>query len=324
METTLPDDSATAVTLDKLPFSDLYIRMDKKAPSRYRIGANRERLSGNFEVPKEFDDQIDMVRTHLANTGEDSGTIDLDLMRLRFCAANVANDEKWAAIRRIPLIVPKIDKLLLDPGAVGLMRSWSRRRGIIVIGGATGAGKSTTAAALLQDFLESQGGTGLTIEDPPEYLLQGQIGENAACFQIEIKTESDWEAAGKTAMRWRPRFILVGEIRSPESAALALSASTSGHLVIATIHGGSVEETLVSLLNHADKKFGSAARSLLAENLVAAIHQRMGQYGPDLSVLESFTKGKLNEVVGRNIRDGRMQQLADHALPFFAQRTKKR
>mgnify|MGYP001446325376 CR=1 FL=1 len=146
--------------LDELNFSDLYIRIDMRSPSRYRIGPNPEGLLGNFRVPQEYEGQIDIIRTQIEKSQTSEGTITHDSMRLRYSTAHVVNDQKWAAIRRIPLDVPFLDDLDMLPEALNVIRGWSRRRGVVLIGGSTGAGKTTTASSILQDFLYGTGGNG--------------------------------------------------------------------------------------------------------------------------------------------------------------------
>jgi Tfp pilus assembly protein, pilus retraction ATPase PilT len=306
--------------LDELNFSDLYIRIDMRSPSRYRIGPNPEGLLGNFRVPQEYEGQIDIIRTQIEKSQTSEGTITHDSMRLRYSTAHVVNDQKWAAIRRIPLDVPFLDDLDMLPEALNVIRGWSRRRGVVLIGGSTGAGKTTTASSILQDFLYGTGGTAVAIEDPPEYLLQGEVGDAGACYQIEVR-DDDWSSAVKTALRWRPRYIFIGEIRTPEAANQALRASTSGHLVLATIHGGSVEETVNALLslNTAANNMRETGRSLLADNLVGVIHQRLGVHGPDLDIL-SVPSGRNSGELRQLLRDNRLSRLQEYTTAYLAKR----
>lgn len=309
--------AASFEQLENLAFSDLYIRIDQKVPSRYRIGPNKQGLSGNVPVPEEYELQIDLLRTQIDRSDNTEGTLNHDSMRLRYSTATIAGGQRWASIRRIPLDIPRLDSLGMLPQAVAAIRGWGRRRGIILIGGATGAGKTTTAAAILQDFLDTFGGTAVAIEDPPEYLLQGEMGDKGACYQMEVSRD-DWTSAVKTALRWRPRFIFLGEIRTPEAARQALRASTSGHLVLTTIHGGSVDETVGALISLNAVGQGDEARSLLADNIVGVIHQRLGKLGPDVDILT--VSGRDSENVRKLVRANQLQRLNDYAESFMIPR----
>jgi twitching motility protein PilT len=83
-------------------------------------------------------------------------------------------------------------------------------------------------------------------------------------------------------LRWTPRYLLVGEVRSPRAAEQILRAATTGHLVITTIHAGSVEESFMGLVHLAGQCIGDAANFMLAQGLTAAWHQTLGAAGPYL------------------------------------------
>jgi twitching motility protein PilT len=288
---------ATAITssIDELPFSDLYVNLDlEDGSSFYRLGPNPKGESGNRPVPPEYLGHLRFICTQVSNATSLGGVLTVDDMRLRFQKAVMADGYWRAAIRRIPIVVPALSELNLHKDGVVALRQWGRQRGLLLIGGATGAGKTTTAVSILSEYLENLGGVGMTIEDPPEYLLQGPIGTKGGyCDQVCIDGDSEWEHATNTALRWRPRYILYGEIRSPDAAMQALRASTSGHLIIATAHGGSITDTINTVMRHAEIKIGPAARMLMANNLSGVIHQRFGADGPNIDLL-SIPQGGQN------------------------------
>lgn len=316
VEDVVEDDVAP---LEDLNFTDLYIRIDNRSPSRYRIGPNERGVSGNFEVKEEFEPQIETLRTIIGKADRDDGTITHDTMRLRFSRARIVDGQVWAAIRRIPLEIPRLDHLLLSAKALPIVRAWGRTRGIVMVGGATGAGKTTTAVAALHEYLVTNGGIAVAIEDPSEYLLQGSHGKKGYCFQMEVGGEHGWGESVKTALRWRPRYIFLGEVRTPEAARQALRASTSGHLVLTTVHGGSVEETVGTVMRLAEADMGDVARSLLADNLVGVVHQRLNRYGPDVDILETERGTKIDDV-RKAIKGGQLSSLAQRATQFLADR----
>lgn len=158
----------------------------------------------------------------------------------------------------------KLDDLGFLADDVGLMaRAFSRPHGLILITGPTGSGKSTTlhAALRMQPLIERNV---LTVEDPVEYRVP------VAC-QTEVNRRAGYEFANamRHFLRHDPDIILVGEIRDPETARAALDASSTGHLVLSTLHVGSIFGIMPRL-----KLLGVDAETI-AENLVAVINQRL-------------------------------------------------
>jgi twitching motility protein PilT len=286
-----------ASSIDELPFSDLYTNLDfEDGESIYRLGPNPAGKSGNRPVPPEYYQHLRFVCQQISNKESTAGVITVDAMRLRYQKVQVADGYWRASIRRIALEIPRLTELNLNPKAALALRKWGRLSGLLLIGGSTGAGKTTTAVSILREYLEGLGGVAMTIEDPPEYLLQGPIGEvGGHCDQVEIRTEADWEQATNAALRWRPRYILYGEIRSPESAHQALRAASSGHLIIATAHGGSITDTISTVARHAEVRIGDAARMLMANNLAGVVYQKFGTNGPNIEILTVPRGGQNSE-----------------------------
>jgi Tfp pilus assembly pilus retraction ATPase PilT len=184
-------------------------------------------------------------------------------------------------------------------------------RGMILIGGATGSGKTWTASSLVKARLEMFGGVAVTAEDPPEMPLHGKHGKGV-CFQVPVSRESGgFGEASRHIVRWKPTIIFLGEIRDPEVATEALRASINGHLVISTVHADNVISMVqsVSALSAAE---GSESSSLLADGLIAAIHQKLDTVGARKVLKTEFLM--LTEESARGartmIRQGRFQMLS--------------
>ena len=183
--------------------------------------------------------------------------------------------------RRMPRRIPDISRLGLPTPITNHLLSLVDTGGLILWGGATGQGKTTSISCLLKKFLELNGGFAYTIEDPPEMPLDGTYrshnGGLGLCKQTETHGEEGWGESLKSALRSRPRYILVGEIRTPETASQVLRASSSGHLVLSTIHANSVEDALNSLIKYATASGlnETLASDLLSRGLLAVIHQRL-------------------------------------------------
>lgn len=270
-----------SLTLDSLPFIDLYIRLDGQEPPMFR---SSERGKGRFNqiVPEEYRPVVEQfgvtVRAELQDRAD--GTLTLEGMRVRLSKQLMADGSLWACARRINSELPDLYKLGFAPHICNHMHSLGEREGLILLSGSAGHGKTTTAAALLLDFLKSHGGTAITVEDPVEYILKGRHGEFGQCFQIEVHGENDWAPTLERALRWGPRYIFVGEVRTPKAAEQLIHAATTGHTVITTLHGGMPEEALVGLLFLAEQAMGPGAGNVLAGCLTALLHQTMKEDGP--------------------------------------------
>ena len=148
-------------------------------------------------------------------------------------------------------------------------------RGLILLAGATGNGKTTTLSSLLQEYLLAFGNVAITIEDPPELKLAGSYPPSGRCFQHRV-VDGDFATPLRLALRQHPRYLMLGEIRDPNAATEALHAANSGHVVLATIHGGSIEEALIAIQKLVASKLDpDLARNLLATGLAAIMHQQL-------------------------------------------------
>ncbi len=184
------------------------------------------------------------------------------------------------SVRRMPRKTPDFLKLGYPEEITKYLVSLNRSSGLLLWGGATGSGKTTAISCLTKKFLEREGGFCYTIEDPPELPLDGvyqsKRGGLALCKQTE-PPNGDWGDALKSALRSRPRYILVGEIRTPETATQVLRAATSGHLVMSTIHANSVEDAINSLIKYATASGlnDSLAADLLSRGILGVISQKL-------------------------------------------------
>ncbi len=136
-----------------------------------------------------------------------------------------------AALRALPSEVPRLASLGLPPAAETLTRL---PRGLVLIGGPTGSGKTTTLAALVDEINRRDARHIVTIEDPVEYELTHR---SSIVEQVEVGTDSpDFPTALRAAMRQAPDVLVVGEMRDPETMRIALAAAETGHLVFSTVH----------------------------------------------------------------------------------------
>ena len=175
-----------------------------------------------------------------------------------------------AAFRTVPTSMPSLDAL----AGCELLRSLSRaRRGLVLVTGATGSGKSTTLAAMLDFINQDRRGHILTIEDPIEFV---HSSKNSLVHQREAhRHTSGFADALRAALREDPDVIMVGEMRDQETMGLALTAAETGHLVLGTLHAPSASQTVNRVVDMFPAGEKSLARSMLAESLLAVISQTL-------------------------------------------------
>lgn len=274
----------TSTRLRDLAFMDLYVRIDEggKGQARYRTPARDYTNNWSRPLPDQYRADAMAIARELHGTSDPDSAYEYDGVRFRLAYQKLANEQEWVILRRINNRVLTLEELAVSPNIIGYLHQMGQRDGLILISGATGHGKTTTSFALLADYLKRYGGTAITIEDPVEYILDGPVGEYGYCYQVEVGRGEDWATPLKHALRWTPRYLLVGEVRTPAAAEQILRAATTGHLVITTIHAGSVEESIMGLMHLANMNLGDGANLMLAQALTAAWHQTLGPKGPFL------------------------------------------
>lgn len=272
--------------LNELPFLTLYLRLDGPDTPTYR-SINRAEAAYNLLVPPDFVPSVEALGTAIKAEMQNKtvGTVQTEGLRCRFSKQVMSDGSLWVCARRINDQTPDIQKLGFAPHIYNHLHSLGTREGLILISGSATQGKTTSAAGLLVDFMRSYGGLAVTIEEPVEYLLKGRHGEYGQCFQIEPKSDEEWEDILKRIQGWGPKYIFVGEVRTPKAAELILSAATTGHTVITTFHGSAPEEALVGLLFLADQAMGKGSADILAGCLTALLHQTLKEDGPFVKYL---------------------------------------
>jgi twitching motility protein PilT len=189
----------------------------------------------------------------------------------RFRANIYVQRGSWAiAIRIIPINVPELSNLNLPPIVTDLAML---DRGLVLVTGVTGSGKSTTLAAMINHMNHHRSCNILTLEDPIEYLHR-----HGTCIinQREIGTDStSFAQALRAALRQDPDVILVGEMRDLETISTALTAAETGHLVLATLHSGSASQTIERVVDVFPPHQQGQVRIQLANCLQGVITQQL-------------------------------------------------
>ncbi len=295
-------------TLSQLPFVDIYLRIDQCQQGRYNPIRKTMQSSGNLPIPSSLDDELEILRKFILTQPNEDSSYTHDNIRLRISKKELSDKSVWASMRRVDPELLDVDRLNIKPRLLEQMKQCGKRCGLLLIVGATGNGKTTTAAALVHHYMKTFGGVALTLEDPVEFFFQGPVGNAGYCFQVHVEDDEGWGQGLKTALRWHPNYIYVGEIRTPEAAAQMLRAATSGHFVITTVHGGSIEEGLAGLLQVASSAVGNRANALLADGLIGVLHQTLTPAGPQIKFL--FTEdNNMGDPIRACVRDGELKLL---------------
>lgn len=189
--------------------------------------------------------------------------------------------------RHVKREIPELETLNLPSD---LLRSLLRYpEGLILISGATGSGKSTTLAALLQDMGKRENKHVITLEDPIEYLF---TDDHSVYTQREIGIDTeDFPRGLRAALRQDPDIIVIGELRDSDTFRVALRAAETGHLVISTTHAGNSSQTLERLLEFSTGDEVGLRR--VSESLRGIVTQKLlpGMYGERVPALEFFRPG---------------------------------
>lgn len=175
-------------------------------------------------------------------------------------------------IRNIPYNVPTLQELNLPPI---LEKIASSERGLVLVTGITGSGKSSTLAAMINHINNTQNAHILTIEDPIEFLIRDR---KSIISQRELGLDTTtFGAALRSALRQDPDVILIGEMRDPETIEIALTAAETGHLVLSTLHTLDAKESINRILTAFEPHEQDQIRRQLASVLKAVISQRLAR-----------------------------------------------
>ena len=208
---------------------------------------------------REFENELEMNLSHLDRA---VGNFRINIFRQRGTLALV--------IRYVRSHVPPFEKLRLPPVLLDMVMA---KRGLVLVAGATGSGKSTTLAAMIDYRNSNKSGHILTIEDPIEYLYEHR---KSIVNQREIGIDTqNYQLALQNALREAPDLIMIGEIRDKETMQSALLHTLTGHLCLSTIHANNSYHALSRIINLFPYDARSAVLSDLSIGLRAIISQRL-------------------------------------------------
>lgn len=260
--------------LNDIKFSDIYITPAKEA----YINDNKT-INGLAKIsPDDFNTFFKMVENNFDGKNPSYSVIyknisyrverSVSIYGIQYCA------------RKMPKEIPPFSKLGYKTELSRYLLSLSNAMGLILWSGPTGAGKTTSISSLLKEYLVTEGGFAYTIEDPAEMPLDGLYnatnGSIGLCKQTQ-PINGNWGNCLKSALRSKPRFIMVGEIRTPETASEVLRACTSGHLVLSSIHANNVSDAINSVIKYATSTGMNEelAYDLFSRGMLAVLHQTL-------------------------------------------------
>jgi twitching motility protein PilU len=253
--------------------SDVY--MSANTPILIKINGQILQLSDQPLAPKQARQLLAEVLTptqleELDDTGELNLGIGLAGVGSFRLSAFKQRGSIAAVFRCIPIHVPSLDSLNLPSILNSLVLE---KRGLVLMVGATGTGKSTTLAAMLEQRNQQLPGHILTIEDPIEFLF---TNKKSMVNQREVGRDTQsLQTALRNALRQAPDCILIGEIRDRETMTSAISYSLSGHLVLATLHANNSYHALGRILSFYTPEARPALLSDLSSGLKAVVSQRL-------------------------------------------------
>src|SRR6266852_3357158 len=272
------DDSALAARLDRWLAglvsrrgSDLLLVQG--APPCIRVDGEVRKISSSpLDGPEVEEAVLPALSSHALDRFRETGIADssyrieglgrfrINLHRERSRAA--------AAIRALPNKVPSLKELHLPLTVENLTKL---PRGLILLGGAAGSGKSTTMAALINEINHREARHIVIIEDPIEYEHQHI---RSVIEQVEIGTDApDFPTALRAALRQAPDIIVVGEMRDPETMRIAVAAAETGHLVFSTLHTTDVASTISRISDSFPPERQNSIRQELAMSISAVLTQ---------------------------------------------------
>lgn len=182
----------------------------------------------------------------------------------------MAGGEPTIAMRHVKDKIPTFEELRVPPSLAKLAKA---ERGIILLSGTTGSGKSTTLAAILGEVNRTLRRRIITIEDPIEYMFKD---DQSIITQREVGLDTlDFESSLKHLMRQDPDIILIGEMRDTVSIRTAFLAAETGHLVLSTLHAGTADLAIPRIMDVFPAKEHDSIRMALAANLHAVVCQRL-------------------------------------------------
>ena len=209
-----------------------------------------------------------------------------------------------AVLRRIETKIPLMEDLNLPPSLFELLDT---HKGLVLVTGPTGSGKSTTLAAIINQINESRQANIITIEDPVEFIHKDK---KSIVSQREVgKQTESFAHALKAALREDPDVILVGELRDLETIGMALTAAETGHLVFGTLHTSGAPNTINRIIDVFPPEQQGQIRAQIAESLKMVVTQKLFKKKDGSGRIGAFEVMMCNAPIKNLIREAKIHQI---------------
>ena len=291
--------------------SDIHLKLGQ--PPVIRLDGDLEQMEGAPSLSEmdldEILDAVTMISPRRRDTFDDTGDLDIAFSNPTLPRFRVNGFRQRGAIsfafRVIPSEIPNFTRLGLPAGVTRLSEE---RRGLVLVTGATGSGKTTTLASMIDHINRTRRQHIVTIEDPIE-ILHPDRGCIVNQREVGLDTAS-FDQALRRVLRQDPDVILIGELRDTETAHTALQAAESGHLVFSTMHTIDATETIGRMIEFFPAAKQQQIRSILAGTLRGVISQRLlpraeGGRVPSIEVM--VTNARIQDL----IREDRPDEITD-------------
>nr|WP_319487375.1 PilT/PilU family type 4a pilus ATPase [uncultured Caproiciproducens sp.] len=283
--------------------SDIHLSTNNRPA--YRINGRMHFLDVPPLTPDEVDHMIGQCLPHekyeeFRTTGDIDASAEISgCGRFRVNAFRQIRGDTLV-MRIINAATPEISQLHLPPS---ISRVLELQDGLVLVTGPTGSGKSTTLAAIINEYNKSRSCHIITIEDPIEYM---HTPKNCIINQREIGGDStSYARALKSALREDPDIILVGEMRDLESISIAVTAAETGHLVLSTLHTIGASKTIDRLIDVFPPQQQQQIRTQLSLVLKSVISQRLLPTADGNGRIAAFEMMFVNSAISNLIREGR-------------------
>ena len=299
--------------------SDLHLTVG--VPPKCRVYGKLENVDDNFPalMPQHIKELVySLIPEKLVARFESEGELDFSysIPRVGRYRVNVYNQRgsQAATVRLISDTIPTAEQLGVPQAVVDLTQ---KKRGLVLVTGPTGSGKSTTLASIIDMINNNREAHVITLEDPIEFTYQHRL---SIVNQREIGTDSNSYAnALRAALREDPDVILVGEMRDLETISTAITAAETGHLVLSTVHTIGSSNTVDRLIDVFPSHQQQQVRIQLASVLEAVISQQLLPAADGSSRLAAFEVLHVNSAVRNLIREGKNHQLITYMQTYRKQ-----
>ncbi|UJF25032.1 PilT/PilU family type 4a pilus ATPase [Suttonella sp. R2A3] len=241
-------------------------------------------------------------------TNEMNVMVDIPNLSLFRLNAYMQRSKPGIVLRLIPSVIPKIEDLHL-PGEQKIKDLAMLKRGLVIVCGATGTGKSTTLAAMIDRRNEQRRGHIITVEDPIEFMYQSK---KSVVIQREIGIDTEsFGTALKNSLRQAPNVILIGEIRDQETMEYAIHFAETGHLCLATLHATNAVHALDRIVNFFPRDQRKMLLEELATHLECILVQRLLPRSNQEGRIVAMEMMCLTPYIEKLIHEGELEKIHD-------------